>query len=120
MKKLLSASLLIAFLWQTSTVAYSPYLDQIRFKCKQPFSCNICHHKNTLTVFGSDFKKQIAKYKKLPLTFKALGKLDSDKDGFSNHKELLSGCFPHDKLSYPKYNCLIVSHQKTTQITHHK
>ena len=120
MKKLLLTSLIIGLSWQTSSVAYSPYLDQIRFKYKQPYTCNICHHKKSLTVFGYDFLKQLAKYKKLPATLKAMRTLDSDKDGWTNHKELTLGCFPHDKLSYPKHNCLIISHQKSTQTTHHK
>lgn len=66
--------------------------------------CAVCHtkgaapSKTALNPYGADLAKQTARD---AAGFKAIEKLDSDKDGFSNLVEIQAGTLPGDPASKP-------------------
>lgn len=67
-------------------------------------ACALCHtkgavpSKTTLNPYGADLAKQKTRD---AAAFKAIEKLDSDKDGFSNLVEIQAGTLPGDPASKP-------------------
>lgn len=84
----------------TFTKVYSP-------KAGTPVAsaaCALCHtkgaapSKTALNPYGADLAKQATRD---AVAFKAIEKLDSDKDGFSNLVEIQAGTLPGDPSSKP-------------------
>ncbi len=66
--------------------------------------CLICHDKMPptkagLNPYGKDLDKQAKPF--TAASFKAIEKLDSDKDGFTNIQEIQAGTLPGDPASKP-------------------
>lgn len=68
--------------------------------------CTLCHKPNgtVLNPYGADLRKAMKAAKTRQLTaavLSATAKLDSDRDGFSNEKEIKSDTLPGDPKSKP-------------------
>ena len=67
--------------------------------------CKSCHTSPPkLNPFGRDLKAEMTRQKSktfTPAVWKALGRLDSDKDGVSNRLEVEAGTLPGDPTSKP-------------------
>lgn len=66
--------------------------------------CLVCHDKlpatkTGLNPYGTDLAKQATP--RTAAAFKAIEKLDSDKDGFTNLQEIQAGTLPGDPASKP-------------------
>lgn len=81
----------------TFTRLYSPKTDTALAKAK----CLLCHATNQggkQNPYAGDFAKQPTRD---TAAFKAIEKLDSDKDGYSNLDEIKAGTLPGDPASTP-------------------
>lgn len=75
--------------------AYSGFSDALRSQYQRKIECQLCHTAGqTYTPFGQDFARLYQGPAGLIRTLKALGELDSDGDGLTNHEELKTGSDP--------------------------
>jgi hypothetical protein len=86
-------------------LSYSPFSDEIQRKYSVNARCEVCHTTSGLNSFGIEFKNLWQKDKKnLSKNLELLESEDSDQDGYSNYKEILSESLPGDKFSKPLKN----------------
>lgn len=86
-------------------LSYSPFSDEIQRKYSVNARCEVCHTTSGLNNFGNEFKILWLKDKKnLSKNLELLESEDSDQDGYSNYKEILSESLPGDKFSKPIKN----------------
>src|ERR1700732_5043784 len=96
----------------TAALALPAFVPQFQGVCKPkpgtPLAqaqCKTCHvEPPKLNPFGLDVKAAMARQGNKAFTaalWKALGPLDSDKDGFSNQAEVDAGTLPGDPNSKP-------------------
>ncbi len=95
---LIAGTALATLKWQkVFNDLYKPATDSEIRKAK----CALCHlddkGKKSLNVYG----KLLQKKKVEPGSFKAVEKLDADKDGYSNLDEIKAGTLPGDPKSKP-------------------
>lgn len=94
-----------ALFFAIPALSYSPFSDEIQRKYSVNARCEVCHTTSGLNNFGIEFKNLWQKDKKnLSRNLELLESEDSDQDGYSNYKEILSESLPGDKFSKPIKN----------------
>lgn len=92
---IISTAAIASIAWQKIFMDnYKPKADTALAKAK----CQICHTKGAeLNLYG----KALNAKPKTAASLKAVEKLDSDKDGFTNLEEIKAGTLPGDPKSKP-------------------